>query len=200
MGFKCVEGLLAFSALPVGSHRRRCPAAGQAKPCRRGNFASRNSPRACCNPPQQFSRTKTAIAPVQTECHTTARTINPTTPQSLESWLSSSCALVPAKPQHRTQNLSASADRWAACCKINSLCRSIRPTSQTYRRRHGIRPSQRPLTRKAPIRIGSNATFTSGPAAMLQSVAPGVARLYKSTPPIGHSTIGLLFHPPAGKP
>src|SRR5579863_942205 len=79
-----------------------------------------------------------------------------------------------------------------------STQRLIQPTQYTSRNASGMdvaQPSEW-LTDAASAKTGTSATFTSGPAARLHSVAPGRGggSTY-ATPPSGHSTI-LSTRPP----
>ena len=171
---------------------------GQANPSRRGNFAKRNNATDCFSPAQQFNRMNTERTPNQIDPILKASTISPATPTKPISVASIKLRARPTTNQSRDRKI------WPPSSgKIGSMLKTSKTTSMTKTARTNswtlgrvfAQPNDR-LNMKSTNRIGTRATFTSGPAAMLHSVAPGRGGgSTNATPPRGQSTIRFAMPP-----
>ena len=163
-----------FQASPTGGAALQT---GQAKPSRRGNLSRRNNARACCSPLQQFMSMKTAMAPDPEGLSPEGKSDERGHTHEAEDGRDHQAAGASQhKPEQRAKNL-------AAIERIDGqdvedqqdqklICKRRRATEEASG--DGVQPSRALGSAcQARCRTGKSATLTSGPAAMLQSVAPG---------------------------
>jgi hypothetical protein len=106
------------------------------------------------------------------------------------------------EPQQRSKDLTA-IERIDGQHVENQKLRLMNHTARNRACALGVAAAQPRLRLRKPsaVRMAKSATFTSGPAAMLHSVAPGRGggSTY-ATPPRGHNTMRFALPRPAGRP
>ncbi len=148
---------------------------GQANPSRRGNLAKRDKASAWRSPPQQFNNMKAARTANQMECAHKARTMNPATPMKPRIVATIRLRARPRrKPEQGAKNLAAiqGIDGQNVENQQENIDEPDR-AQQLVEIRHGRGPTELPVQNADPRDNGNSTTFTSGPATMLHSVAPG---------------------------